>query len=51
MARLQISQENLQRMRTEKEIAEDLRGALRELKDFIAGKKQLNTIDSLIDDL
>ena len=26
-------------------IAEDLRGALRELKDVIAGKKQLNTLD------
>ena len=32
-------------------IAEDLRGALRELKEFIAGKKQLNTLDNLIDEL
>ncbi len=35
---------------TEK-VAADLRGALRELKDVIAGKKQLNTLDSLIDEL
>ena len=32
-------------------IAEDLRGALRELKDVIAGKKQLNTLDNLINEL
>ena len=32
-------------------IAADLRGALRELKEVIAGKKQLNTLDSLIDKL
>jgi|UniRef100_UPI0015B48147 antitoxin (DNA-binding transcriptional repressor) of toxin-antitoxin stability system len=32
-------------------IAAELRGALRELKEFIAGKKQLNTLDSLIDEL
>ena len=32
-------------------IAADLRGALRELKEVIAGKKQLNTLDSLIDEL
>ena len=35
---------------TEK-VAADLRGALRELKDVIPGKKQLNTLDSLIDEL
>ena len=29
----------------------ELRGALRELKEVIAGKKQLNTLDSLIDEL
>lgn len=29
----------------------DLRGALRELKEVIAGKKKLNTLDSLIDEL
>ena len=28
-------------------IAADLRGALRELKDVIGGKKQLNTLDKL----
>ena len=33
------------------QIAADLRGALRELKEVIAGKKQLNTLDSLIDEL
>ena len=32
-------------------IAEDLRGALRELKEVIAGKKQLNTLDNLINEL
>ena len=32
-------------------IVADLRGALRELKEVIAGKKQLNTLDSLIDEL
>lgn len=32
-------------------IAAELRGALRELKEVIAGKKQLNTLDSLIDEL
>ena len=32
-------------------IAEDLRGALRELKEVIAGKKQLNTLDKLINEL
>ena len=32
-------------------IAAELRGALRELKEGIAGKKQLNTLDSLIDEL
>ena len=32
-------------------IAAELRGALRELKQVIAGKKQLNTLDSLIDEL
>ena len=32
-------------------IAAELRGALRELKEFIAGKKQLSTLDSLIDEL
>ena len=31
-------------------IAEDLRGALRELKEVIAGKKQLNTLDKLINE-
>lgn len=29
-------------------IAAELRGALHELKEVIAGKKQLNTLDSLI---
>ena len=32
-------------------IAAELRGALRELKEVIAGRKQLNTLDSLIDEL
>ena len=32
-------------------ITADLRGALRELKEAIAGKKKLNTLDSLIDEL
>ena len=32
-------------------IAAELRGAHRELKEVIAGKKQLNTLDSLIDEL
>lgn len=32
-------------------ITDDLRGALRELKEVIAGKKKLNTLDSLIDEL
>ncbi len=32
-------------------IAADLRGALRELKEVIARKKKLNTLDSLIDEL
>ncbi len=32
-------------------VAEDLRGALRELKEVLAGKKQLNTLDSLLDEL
>ena len=32
-------------------IAAELRGALRELKEVIAGKEQLNTLDSLIDEL
>lgn len=32
-------------------IAAELRGALRELKEVIEGKKQLNTLDSLIDEL
>lgn len=32
-------------------ITADLRGALRELKETIAGKKKLNTLDSLIDEL
>ena len=32
-------------------IAAELRGALRELKEVIAGKKQLNTLDSPIDEL
>ena len=35
---------------TEK-VAADLRGALRELKEVIAGKKELNTLDHLIDEL
>lgn len=34
-----------------KNIAEDLRGAIRELKEVIAGKKQLNTLDNLINEL
>lgn len=29
----------------------ELRGALRELKEAIAGKKKLNTLDDLIDEL
>ena len=29
----------------------ELRGALRELKEAIAGKQQLNTLDNLIDEL
>ena len=36
---------------TTQNIAADLRGALRELKDVIAGKKQLNTLDKLINEL
>lgn len=32
-------------------IAADLRGALRELKEVLAGKKQLNTLESLLDEL
>ncbi len=32
-------------------ITADLSGALRELKEVIAGKKKLNTLDSLIDEL
>ena len=32
-------------------IAMELRGALRELKEAIAGKKKLDTLDSLIDEL
>lgn len=32
-------------------ITADLRGAFRELKEAIAGKKKLNTLDSLIDEL
>lgn len=32
-------------------ITADLRGALRELKEVIAGKKKLNTLDSLIGEL
>lgn len=32
-------------------VAMELRGALRELKDVIAGKKQLNTLDKLINEL
>ncbi len=32
-------------------IADDFRGALRELKEVLAGKKQLNTLESLIDEL
>lgn len=32
-------------------IAMELRGALRELKEVIAGKKKLNTLDNLIDEL
>ena len=32
-------------------ITADLRGALRELKEVIVGKKKLNTLDSLIDEL
>ena len=32
-------------------IAADLRGALRELKEVIARKKKLSTLDSLIDEL
>lgn len=32
-------------------ITADLRGALRELKEAISGKKKLNTLDSLIDEL
>ena len=32
-------------------VAAELKGALRELKDVIAGKKKLNTLDKLIDEL
>lgn len=32
-------------------IETELRGALRELKEVIAGKKKLNTLDNLIDEL
>lgn len=32
-------------------IAADLKGALRELKEVIAGKKQLGTLDDLINEL
>ena len=32
-------------------VAADLRGALRELKEVLAGKKQLNTLESLLDEL
>ena len=32
-------------------ITDELRGALRELKEAIAEKKKLNTLDSLIDEL
>jgi antitoxin (DNA-binding transcriptional repressor) of toxin-antitoxin stability system len=32
-------------------LVEDFRGAIRELKDVIAGKKQLNSLDKLIDEL
>lgn len=32
-------------------VAADLRGALRELREVIAGKKQLHTLDDLIDEL
>ncbi len=32
-------------------VAADLRSALRELKEVLAEKKQLNTLDSLIDEL
>lgn len=29
----------------------ELRGALRELKEVVAGKKQIDTLDKLIDEL
>ena len=32
-------------------LVEDFRGAIRELKDVIAGKKQLKSLDKLIDEL
>ena len=32
-------------------VAADLRGALRELKEVIAGKKQPNTLDNLLNEL
>ncbi len=32
-------------------VTADLRGALRELKEVLAGKKQPNTLDSLLDEL
>ena len=32
-------------------VAADLRGALRELKDVLAGKKQPNTLDNLLNEL
>lgn len=32
-------------------VAMELKGALRELKEVIAGRKKLNTLDSLIDEL
>lgn len=32
-------------------VADDLRGALRELKEVLAGRKQTNSLDNLIDEL
>lgn len=34
-----------------RDLASDLRGALRETKEYMAGKRQLQTLDSLIDEL
>lgn len=45
-----VSSDDLVPDNTQKIIA-DLKGALRELKEVIAGKKQLGTLDDLINEL